>query len=131
VVENRWYAPRSDEQGHPISHCQGVWMVHLQTLAIQQRNRERSERRPVLESADRAVKGISVHCVSPRSRDILLLDGTRDGRTRQRRSSGSATPVRWSANIYNVPFSIFGFFFSFYLYIFGLLEAEIFSRFFI
>jgi len=34
--------------------------------------RERSKRRPMLESAQRVVKGISVHCVSLESRDILL-----------------------------------------------------------
>src|SRR5437667_9194138 len=65
MVEDRGHATRPDEQGHAVSHDQSLWMVHLQTLAIHQRDGKWPERRPMLESADRAVKSVSVHCVSP------------------------------------------------------------------
>jgi hypothetical protein len=65
MVEDRRHTAWPDEQGHAISHGQGVRMVDLKALTIHERDGKWPEWRPMLESADRAVKSISVHYIPP------------------------------------------------------------------
>ena len=53
-------------QANSVAHDDGVWMVHLDAVAIDQRDREWPERPPVLESQHCLVKGRQLHCKSPK-----------------------------------------------------------------
>ncbi|HYT93722.1 MAG TPA: hypothetical protein VEL76_33695 [Gemmataceae bacterium] len=76
MIEENRDTPRLDENGHSVSHHQGVRIVNLKAIPVHQRYRKWAERGTSLEGVQRLVKAVRLHvrswsCVVGKTSRIL------------------------------------------------------------